>query len=80
LGLFVSGGRLLKFDSAGNFKAKEALSVTDIEPGMPVKAKVTGVIVEEADTVMVASIEIKGPDQIRQIRSSQGFLASRFFR
>jgi len=55
-GLVVSSGQLLKFDTAGDFKAKEASNVSAVEPGKALKVKVTGVI-EAEDTVRVASIE-----------------------
>lgn len=58
-GLALSDGQeLLEFDTAGDFKAKEAIYAWAIEPGNQVKAKVTGVI-EENDTIRVALIEIK---------------------
>jgi hypothetical protein len=78
LGLLVSGGRLLQFDSEGNFKVRKVVAITDIKRGAPVKVKVTGVIVEEADVMVVASIEIKGREQTAQNRPSQGILASGF--
>jgi len=55
-GLVISGGQVLKFDAAGDFKAKEAISVSAVEPGKALKVKVTGSI-EAEDTVRVASIE-----------------------
>jgi len=58
-GLLISGGQLLKFDAAGDFKAKEAIEISPVEPGKTVKVKVTG-IVEAEDTVRVASIQLKG--------------------
>lgn len=58
-GLVVAGEQFLKFDTAGDFKAKEAIIAWAIEPGNTIKAKVKGVIAE-ADTVRVASIEING--------------------
>ncbi len=58
-GLLISGGRLLKFDAAGDFKAKEAIDISPVEPGKTVKVKVTG-IVEAEGTVRVASIELNG--------------------
>ena len=70
-GLFVSDGYLLKFDAAGDFKALDALRALPVRPGKNVRAKVTGVMVEEADTVRVASIEIKS-----QIRSYQQLFES----
>jgi hypothetical protein len=57
-GLAVSGGQLLKFDSAGDFKAKEALNDRTIEPGKTVKATVIG-IAERENSVRVASIQVK---------------------
>jgi hypothetical protein len=66
-GILLSGGHLLRFDAAGDIKAIKALKTSDTEPGKAVKVKVAGVILEEEDTVSVASIEIKG-----QIRSYQG--------
>ena len=68
-GLLISGGTLLKFDAAGNFKAKEASEISPVEPGKTVKVKVTG-IVEAEDTVRVASIELKG--RIPPPRASSG--------
>jgi flavoprotein len=55
-GLVVSGGQLLKFDAAGDSKAKEAINVSAVEPGKALRVTVTGVI-EAEDTVRVASIE-----------------------
>ena len=68
-GLLISGGQLLKFDAAGDFKAKEAIDISPVEPGKTVKVKVTG-IVEAEDTVRVASIELKG--RIPPPRASSG--------
>jgi len=68
-GLLISGGTLLKFDAAGNFKAKEASGISPGEPGKTVKVKVTG-IVEAEDTLRVASIELKG--RIPPPRASSG--------
>jgi hypothetical protein len=68
-GLLISGGQLLKFDAAGDFKAKEAVDISPVEPGKTVKVKVTG-IVEAEDTSRVASIELKG--RIPPPRASSG--------
>jgi hypothetical protein len=68
-GLLISGGQLLKFDAAGDFKAKEAVDISPVEPGKTVNVKVTG-IVEVEDTVRVASIELKG--RIPPPRASSG--------
>jgi hypothetical protein len=68
-GLLISGGTLLKFDAAGDFKAKEAIENSPVEPGKTAKVKVTG-IVEAEDTVRVASIELKG--RIPPPRASSG--------
>jgi hypothetical protein len=65
-GLFVSGGRLLKFDAEGDFKAMKAFTAAVIRPGKIVKAKMRGVIIDEKDTVRVASIEIKGESELSQ--------------
>jgi hypothetical protein len=48
-GLFVSDGYLLKFDAAGDFRAMKALKASVLQPGKAVKAKVTGVLIEEED-------------------------------
>lgn len=58
-GLVVSSGELLKFDSAGDSKARDAMNTSPVEPGETVKVKVTAVI-EAEDTLRVAAIEIKG--------------------
>jgi len=55
-GLVISSGQVLKFDTAGDFKAKEAINVSAVEPGKALNVKVKGVI-EAEDTVRVASIE-----------------------
>ncbi len=68
-GLLISSGTLLKFDAAGDFKAKEAIEISPVEPGKTFKVKVTG-IVEADDTVRVASIELKG--RIPPPRASSG--------
>ena len=60
-GLLVSSGELLRFDTAGNLKAKEAVNISapeGIEPGRAVKASVTG-MPERENWVIVASIKIK---------------------
>jgi hypothetical protein len=54
-GLLVSGGQLPRFDVAGDFKAREAINISPVEPGKTVEVKVTGVI-EAEDTVRVASM------------------------
>jgi len=68
-GLVVSGGQLLKFDTAGNLKAKKAIYVSTVEPGKTLKARVTGTV-EAEDAVWVTSIEIKG--LIPALRTSSG--------
>ena len=68
-GLLISGGQLLKFDKTGDFKAKEAINVSPVEPEKIVKVKVTGVI-EAEGTLGVASIELKG--RIPPPRASSG--------
>jgi len=68
-GLVVSGGQLIRFDRAGDFKAKEAINVSAVEPGKALKVKVMGVI-EAEDTVRVASIEF--PHRIPVPRVSSG--------
>ena len=68
-GLLISGGQLLKFDAAGDFKAKEAIDISPVEPGKTVKVKVTGIVVAD-DTVRVASIELRG--RIPPPRASSG--------
>ena len=65
-GLFVSDGRLLKFDAGGDLKAMKAFTVAVIRPGKTVKAKMRGVFNEEENTVRVASIEIKGESELSQ--------------
>jgi hypothetical protein len=58
-GLVPAGGRMVRFNDDGNTKAGEALRTTIVEPGKPVKAKVTGILAGD-DTVNVSSVEIKG--------------------
>ena len=58
-GLALSDGQVMKFDEQGNAKATDAVKNTAPEPGKKIKAKVTG-IMEENDTVRVASLEVKG--------------------
>lgn len=70
-GLVVSGEHLLKFDSGGDFKAMSALKASVIQPGKPVKAKVTGEMLEAENIITVTSIEIKS-----QIQPSQAALDS----
>jgi len=69
-GLVDSGGQLLRFDTAGNLKAKEATYVSTVEPGKTVKAKVTGVV-EAEGTVWVTSVEIKGQTPSPRTSSSR---------
>lgn len=57
-GLVISGGQLLKFDTGGDLKAKEAIGVSAVEPGKTLKARVTGVI-QADDSARVASIVVK---------------------
>ncbi len=59
-GLVTSSAHLVKFDAVGNLKTMRALKTSIPTPGKPVKAKVTGVMTNGANTVIVASIEIKG--------------------
>lgn len=68
-GLWIAEGKLLKFDDAGNLKSKEIVDTSRLEPGQKVKVRVTGAI-EEADTISVASIEIK--QRIPTSRVGQG--------
>jgi hypothetical protein len=58
--LVTSGAKLVKFDPAGNLKAQKALKASIPTPGKPVKVKVTGLLTENQDTVLVASVEING--------------------
>lgn len=58
--LFTSGDHLVKFDASGNLKTLRALNASAPAPGKPIKAKVTGVLTEGEDTVLVASVEING--------------------
>jgi hypothetical protein len=58
-GLVPADGQMVKFDDEGNSKAGEALRAATLEPGKPVKAKVTGVPAA-GDTVNVSAVEIKG--------------------
>ncbi len=58
-GLALPGGQVVRLDGEGNAKASEALKAITVEPGKPVKAKVTGTL-ESGDTVKVALVEIKG--------------------
>jgi hypothetical protein len=57
-GLMAPGGQLVRFNNDGNAKAGEVLRTTTVEPGKPVKAKVTGILAG-GDTVTVSSVEIK---------------------
>jgi hypothetical protein len=57
-GLMAPGGQMVRFNDDGNAKAGEALRTTTVEPGKPVKAKVTGILAG-GDTVTVSSVEIK---------------------
>jgi hypothetical protein len=65
-GLLVSGERLLRFDAEGDSKAMKAFAAAAIRPGKVVKAKMRGVIIDDQDTVRVASIEIKGESELSQ--------------
>jgi hypothetical protein len=69
-GLVVSSGELLKFDSAGDFKARDAMNTSAVEPGKTLKIKVTGVI-EGENTLRVAAIEIKGRIPAPRLSSSR---------
>jgi hypothetical protein len=57
-GLVPPGGQMVKFNDDGNNKAGEALRTITVEPGKPVKAKVTGILAG-GDTIKVSSVEIK---------------------
>ncbi len=70
-GIVVSGGYLLKFDAAGDLKTMQVLRAAMIDRGKVLKAKVTGAMAENADTIIVASVEIKG-----QIRPSRALFES----
>jgi hypothetical protein len=59
VGVATGAGQVLKFDHDGMMKTKEALKSVDLASAKKVKAKVTGTL-EDAATVRVASIDIKG--------------------
>jgi len=69
-GMLVSGGQLLQFDSAGDFKAKEAINVSVVEPGKVLKVKVAGVIRGEG-TIQVAAIEFARRIPAARVSSGQ---------
>jgi hypothetical protein len=58
-GLVPADGQMVRLDDEGNTKAGEALRAATVEPGKPVKAKVTGILAA-GDTVNVSAVEIKG--------------------
>jgi hypothetical protein len=70
-GIVVSGGYLLRFDASGDLKTMQALRATMIDRGKVLKAKVTGAMGENTETINVASIEIKG-----QLRPDRGLFVS----
>jgi hypothetical protein len=75
-GLVISSGELLRFDTAGNSKAKEAENISAperIERGRTVKASVTGVL-ESENRVRVASIKMRGriPAPRAAVKSGSG--------
>lgn len=59
-GIVVPQGDLLTFDAAGDFQAQKAIQSSMVQAGKALKAKVTGVIIQEKDVIKVASILIKG--------------------
>jgi len=69
-GLVVSGGKLLKFDSAGDSKARHAVNTSPIERGKALRVKVTGVIEPEGN-LRDASIEIRDRIPAPQVSSGR---------
>jgi len=59
VGLAMSDGQVLQFDSGGAAKAQEAMKQAEVEPGKKVKAKVSG-FMEDKNTVKVAAVDVKG--------------------